>query len=220
MTDWLAAIDNYCERTGPELFSEPLNAASNAAFLIAAWLLWQRYRQTGAKDAPLVFLIAMVAVVGVGSLGFHLLATPLAMMGDVIPIMVFVLSYLSVAFRRLAKFGTVGMLIIYGLFFAAAFALERVPPELALNGSLGYVPCLAVLLVLAAALRGTPQGAHVLASAGVFALSLSLRTGDMAWCEAIPIGTHFLWHCLNGVLLFRLVRVLMPAHAKAQESVN
>ena len=30
----------------------------------------------------------------------------------------------------------------------------------------------------------------------------TLRTVDGAVCTVMPIGTHFLWHCLNAVVLF------------------
>jgi hypothetical protein len=33
---WLTPIDNYCERFGPGFWMEPLNAATNGAFLAAA----------------------------------------------------------------------------------------------------------------------------------------------------------------------------------------
>ena len=33
---WLTPIDNYCERLGPGLWAEPLNAATNGAVLAAA----------------------------------------------------------------------------------------------------------------------------------------------------------------------------------------
>lgn len=209
--DWLEAIDNYCERTGPELFSEPLNAASNAAFLIAAFLLWRRYRAAGVRDKGAAFLIVMVAVVGVGSLSFHTFANRLTMMADVIPIVVFVLSFMAVGFRRLAGLGAKGFALIYSVFFAAAFALGKLPPEMALNGSVGYLPCLMVLVVLAAICRDVQAKKSLAASAGLFTLSLVMRTGDAAWCEMLPIGTHFIWHCLNGVLLWRLVRSVMDA---------
>ena len=34
------AVDHYCERTDPGIWAEPLNALTNLAFIIAAWLLW------------------------------------------------------------------------------------------------------------------------------------------------------------------------------------
>jgi len=30
-------MDAYCERLGPGLFAEPLNALTNVSFLLAAW---------------------------------------------------------------------------------------------------------------------------------------------------------------------------------------
>ncbi len=46
---WLTPIDNYCERLGPGFRAEPLNAATNGAFLAAALyalVLWRRMRAT------------------------------------------------------------------------------------------------------------------------------------------------------------------------------
>jgi hypothetical protein len=38
--DWWAAIDSYCERTGPDFWSEPFNALSNLSFIVAAVVGW------------------------------------------------------------------------------------------------------------------------------------------------------------------------------------
>ncbi|NJN40478.1 MAG: hypothetical protein HC807_06085 [Gammaproteobacteria bacterium] len=35
-------------------------------------------------------------------------------------------------------------------------------------------------------------------------MSLTFRTLDRDLCAAIPLGTHFLWHLLNAVVLYRL----------------
>ena len=35
----MAVLDLYCERLGPGLLAEPLNAVTNGAFLVAAWRL-------------------------------------------------------------------------------------------------------------------------------------------------------------------------------------
>ena len=45
--------------------------------------------------------------------------------------------------------------------------------------------------------------------AGILAVSLGFRTVDEAVCGAVPIGTHFLWHLLNAVLLGWMIRVLV-----------
>jgi hypothetical protein len=40
----------------------------------------------------------------------------------------------------------------------------------------------------------------------VFLLSFTARTLDAQVCTAFPVGTHFLWHLLNALLLYILVR--------------
>ena len=70
--DWTATIDGYCERTGAGLWSEPLNAATNAAFLVAALVMWRR---TEGGRAPVeAALVALLALIGVGSALFHTFA--------------------------------------------------------------------------------------------------------------------------------------------------
>jgi hypothetical protein len=123
------------------------------------------------------------------------------MLGDVIPILLFVLLYIGFGFRRLAGYGVMPLLGVYGVFFAMASQLGGVPEEWAFNGSIAYAPCLMVLMALAVASRKKyPAVAKGLwGSAALFFVSLAFRSGDMAWCVGLPVGTHFLWHCLNGV---------------------
>ncbi len=60
---WFEQVDGYCERLGPGYWAEPVNAVTNAAFLIAAAVVW---RQTAGL--PLARALAIVlAVIGVGS---------------------------------------------------------------------------------------------------------------------------------------------------------
>src|SRR5215472_12061663 len=91
-----APVDNYCERTSAALGAEPVNALTNVAFLIAAWAAWRLRSKhpNPAADGILNILIAMIAVVGIGSFLFHTVATRWAEWGDVIPILVFVVVYL------------------------------------------------------------------------------------------------------------------------------
>jgi multisubunit Na+/H+ antiporter MnhG subunit len=60
-----------------------------------------------------------------------------------------------------------------------------------------------------------PTAARDLAVAGfIFAVSLTLRSIDQAVCPELPIGTHFLWHMLNAVVLYVLLRAAMRGNAK------
>ena len=92
--DWGRVIDGYCERTGPEFWSEPVNAATNAAFLIAALVM---LRRTGGRPPLAGVLIALLAAIGVGSFLFHTFATAWAATADVAPIALFVLVYVFAA---------------------------------------------------------------------------------------------------------------------------
>ena len=74
----------YCERgTNEALLAEPLNAASNISFLLAALaalvLLLRRPREERSADQSL--FIALVFLIGLGSLSFHLLADRASLLG-------------------------------------------------------------------------------------------------------------------------------------------
>ena len=135
------------------------------------------------------------------------------MMADVLPIQAFILVYIYLATVRF--FGAPAWA---GLAAAVAFVplsgLARRrdrPPVGPLNGSVGYMPVVLLIAAYALALGrrapGTARGMAV--GAGILAVSLGFRTVDEAVCGAVPIGTHFLWHLLNAVLLGWMIRVLV-----------
>ncbi len=60
------------------------------------------------------------------------------------------------------------------------------------------------------ALRRHPAAPYVFGAGLIFIVSVGFRATDRIWCQAItfmdkPIGTHFLWHTLNSIVLFLLV---------------
>jgi hypothetical protein len=68
-------MDVYCERVGPGLLAEPLNAISNVSFLLAAWAAWVLARRVGALSPGVQVLVALGVSVGVGSILWHTFAT-------------------------------------------------------------------------------------------------------------------------------------------------
>ena len=68
----------YCERLGPGLLAEPLNALSNLAFFLAAWAAWSVARRGGALDSGIAVLVGLIATIGIGSTLFHTFSTPWA----------------------------------------------------------------------------------------------------------------------------------------------
>jgi hypothetical protein len=55
-----------------------------------------------------------------------------------------------------------------------------------------------------------------LSATGVFCVSLIFRAIDPAVCPSFPIGTHFLWHVLNGLMVGLLLQLLLRAPVRLQ----
>jgi hypothetical protein len=49
----------------------------------------------------------------------------------------------------------------------------------------------------------------LLIAAGLFAVSLFFRIIDNEICPIFTYGTHFLWHILNGVVVFLAIRAFV-----------
>jgi hypothetical protein len=215
--DWSTPVDLYCERTDPSFWAEPANALTNAAFLIAAAAAFWSWRCAGGRDGPALALIGVVVAVGLGSFTFHTVATRGAALADVIPIAVFIYGYLLLALRRfLALSPTISAAILVA-FVAGAQALSWLAPPGGLNGSIDYVPALVALIVVARAAQGpTRRGLSI--AVMLFAVSLALRSVDLAACDAFPLGTHFVWHTLNAAVLYVLLRTAIEAAENAKQA--
>jgi hypothetical protein len=209
---WSAPVDLYCERINPSFWAEPLNALSNAAFLMAAAVAYGDWRRRGADVAALL-LIVTTALVGLGSFAFHTLATRGAALLDTIPIALFIHGYLYVALRRFVGVGIVLSLVIVIAFFAFTQVFTSVLPRGLLNSSVGYLPALAAMLVVGWVVRATSPGRTILAAAGIFAVSLTFRTVDLWICPSLLLGTHAIWHLLNAIVLYLLLRPTIFAGA-------
>lgn len=201
----------YCERLGPGLWAEPLNAVSNLAFFGFAWKLWRENRGGEPRIAARLRLLAgLIALVGAASLTFHTLATRWANLLDVGFIGIFNVVYLVIFLREIAQWPRPGALAAAAGFVLLDRAGAMLLPAGLLNGSGFYLPALATLAALTAyALRIAPAaGRMMLAAALVFLVSLAARTLDRSLCDVWPWGTHFVWHLLNAWVLYRLARAL------------
>lgn len=222
-----AKIFAYCERgLDPSFWAEPFNAITNFGFIIAGIFTLRELAARPSAEGKLfrTLLVGNLFVIGIGSFLFHTYATAWASAADVIPIGVFMLAYLGYA---LHCFAGLPLLIAVPALAGFAWTIERAMtvqcdaivlslPLLAktncLNGSIGYLPALAAMLMIGAwlALRRHPAAPYILGASLVFIISISFRATDRIWCQNISfidkaIGTHFLWHCCNSVVLFLLV---------------
>ncbi len=120
------------------------------------------------------------------------------------PILGFILLYVFAASRDMLglKGWQAGVAMVAFLPYAAATVpLWSMVPGL--GSSAGYMPVPVLILAYAWLLRRrVPETARGLAiGAGILLVSLLFRTLDGPICAALPLGTHFLWHVLNGIML-------------------
>ena len=212
-------IDLYCERVDAGFWSEPVNALTNIAFLVVAALAFRHWCRKGGSDPAGLALIVITSAIGLGSFAFHTLATADSSILDVVPIAAFIYGYFLLALRRFLAVPLLPALALVAGFAAISFGVPGLLPPDFLNGSGGYLPALAALIVVGA-VAGLPWASDIaaqqrqasralLAAAAIFALSLAFRSVDLALCAAFPLGTHFLWHLLNATVLHVLLRAAM-----------
>ncbi len=236
----------YCERgLDPSFWAEPVNALTNLGFFLMAALAWRELaaRPSDEPKAFRYFLVGNVAAIGAGSFVFHTYATVWSSLADVIPIGVFMLAYFAFALRRFV--GLHPILIPLAL-AGFAWSIEQAmhlqcwngqigfsldAPALqstsCLNGSVGYMPALALMLLIGGLLTARRHGAgpYVLAASVVFMVSLTFRTVDRLWCHDVilvsrSIGTHFLWHILNSIALLLLLLAAVRHGAKERRAAE
>lgn len=198
--DWTQTIDAYCERIDAAYWSEPVNALTNIAFLVAATIMWRRTAgQAGGR-----VLAAILFAIGIGSWLFHTHATAWAAAADTTPIMLFTLVYIFLANR-----------VFWGwpVWVSGIGALAYVPYTMALTPVFEALPFFTIssfywpfpVLIFAYAVllrRRHPATARNLAiGAGILCVSLTARSLDQPLCDTLPFGTHWLWHCLNALML-------------------
>ena len=197
-------LDLYCERTGPGLWAEPLNALSNAAFFVALFFAARRARRLGVLDGESVLLLVLLAAIGTGSALFHTFAVRWAAVADSAPIFLFQLVYLAVYGRRVIGLSPARTALLAGAFVAATLLGAAMLPPGLFNGSVSYLPAWLFLAGLAvyhfAAGKTAPCMLPI--AAGLLTVSLAVRSVDLALCPALPAGVHFMWHILNGAVLY------------------
>jgi hypothetical protein len=209
-------LDVYCERAGAAgLWAEPVNALTNLAFIVAAVVVGLRLARApglGWRNGGDLWLLALLlAVIGVGSGLYHTFATPWALLADVLPITLFINVYLLAFGWRVLGLRWVDLPLLWLGYQAVSFGLVAGVGADALNGSVGYLPALAFLVAFAWWLHRSrhPMWRTMVLAAALFAVSVTLRTLDPVVCGWLPVGTHFLWHLLNALLLFLLLDGLL-----------
>ena len=208
MEGLLRQVDGYCERTDFSYWAEPINAVTNLAFIIAALVMARRVQGMGMPLA--LALCAILFAIGTGSYLFHTHATIWGMLADVVPIGLFILLYLYVVHREFVGMGrwvALGATALFIPYAAIITPLLSALPFLSISNFYWSVPLL--LFIYGFGLRNRlPETARGMFLGGLLlCLSITVRSIDEMLCTALPMGTHWLWHCLNGLMLGWMIEV-------------
>jgi hypothetical protein len=209
-------IDGYCERQSqPNFFAEPLNLITNLGFIIGAVLVFiflKRNKMLIAKNFDILFLTFTLALIGVGSGAFHAIPNVITLNFDVIPIGIFIHFYLITFFIRILNLNLIKSILLVIAFIFAGYATGKYFSADTLNGTIMYVPTYFTLLIMIFVmfLKQNQLYLHLINTAIVWTFSLAARTVDMQLCPyTMNIGTHFIWHLLNAVVLYRLIMLVV-----------
>jgi hypothetical protein len=193
----------YCERTDFSYWAEPVNAVTNAAFVLAALYVWPKTR-----GVPLARLLTVIlAMIGVGSFLWHTHATGWAGLADVLPILMFILVYIFAATRDYLGASALVAGIVTLAFFPYAFGFRALFSGILPGANALYASVAVLILAYGLWLVRGATGRGLLIGAAILCASLGFRMADDAVCASFPIGTHFMWHVLNGIMLGWMILV-------------
>lgn len=209
--DWRASVDIYCERVDPSFWAEPLNAISNVAFLIAAILAASTAHKHGITHKAVWLLIVLAACIGTGSFLFHTVAEVWSGFADTIPIWLFVAIYAITSAILIGQVGWLTILIGFAALAGITTLVAMATAGLDLNGSEQYAPAVIAMLLFSAIslLKRHPVAPWYVSATVIFLISLTFRTFDMSVCANWPYGIHFMWHILNGTMIWLLLQALI-----------
>lgn len=188
-------VINYCERGDYSFWSEPLNALTNIAFLLAGLIAIRQQKK-------LSLLPVLMILIAIGSFLFHTLATRWAMFADVLPIYIFKLSFIYLYCRQVLNHNLYKVIAVFVLFFLSFYLLSFSPYSF--NGSISYFPALFLMFyfLISHASQYKRTDRYLSIATVLFILSLIFRSIDYTLCQQLKIGTHFLWHCFNAGVLY------------------
>lgn len=211
----ISQFDIYCERTASGLEAEPFNLVTNLAFIIAAWAAQRMFMK---YPAPLLkthwdfaLLIGCLFAIGIGSALWHAYPTGWTVLADVIPIILFINVFLLSFLVRVGNcngWQAAGFFLVFQL---CNYVVAAIFPRDMLNGSIAYLPAYGALLACTGYLlhTGHSLGKTFVGASVLFFISVSFRTLDNPLCPLFSLGTHFLWHLCNAMMLYLLLAALI-----------
>jgi hypothetical protein len=201
------SIDIYCERLDVGIWAEPINAVTNFAFILASIIMWIRCKNL-VEGRVLAFLLFSI---GCGSFLFHTFAQTWAAILDVTPILIFILTYIYAANRRFLVWSKRMSITGVILFLPYQFLVVSILSSIHFFGSSAqYVPVAILIFFYSALLHKSKSNLsrELFVGATILSLSIFARTIDEPLCLIVSVGTHFIWHILNAIMLAWMIEIL------------
>lgn len=204
------AVDDYCQLTGPGWDAGTVNAWSNGAFLLAALAAWRLLSiHPNAKTHVAVRALTLIAAMaGVGGYLFHRSDAPWATWGEVAPILAFMLLYVWLLLRRFFHWHFLFAIPVLALYAAAIYWLEIREPGHAPFRALNLPTLVFFLLAAIGFLMRQREAFWPMFWALVMLMASSVvGMADDAICAQLGLGRHAVWHLLDALLLYLLLRL-------------
>ncbi len=204
----------YCERVGNYFYSEPINAVSNLAFYLVAFLIFKFYKQNKVTSRSYWALFVLSLLIGTGSLLWHTLRTPITHAMDAIPIWIFFIIFIYLLLQKLSNSRKIAIALL-AIFVLLQVAISFLFPEI-LNGSIRHFANGITFGLIAVWFykKYLYISKNLLFAFSLYISAIILRTIDASVCPYFPIGTHFLWHLFNALALLFAVKLLVEIDNK------
>ena len=197
----LQPIDLYCERQNILFWSEPINALTNFFFIVfGLYLFFKTFNDKFSRVLSLELVM-----IGVFSFLFHTFANLLTAIMDTFSILIFGFTYLFGAnfwFLNLSITKSIsGILIFVPYSMLVTFFLQQFLGSM--NGSAFYYSYVFLFLGYSIYLRKKNPyvSKNLFICFFMLLISVILRSIDYKFCSNLSLGTHFLWHILNSIVL-------------------
>lgn len=198
----------YGGRITEGLWGEPLNLASDLCLVAYIVYFFLKLKREGFADTPVLTLVALGGLVGLGSLIFHGHPNKVTLQIDLIPITIFGLAYTFFSMRRFLQQPLIRSTLYTILFLLFSMAFESATRPIRVPG-IHHIPSILMLVLIGTIClrKGSDSkvGRGLLMAVGFYIAALFFRTLDLVVFRSFPLGLHFLWHictaCVIGLLL-------------------
>ena len=210
----LVHLYGVCERRDLSLLAEPANVISSFLLLIVAMALFKSYfynKEVRQKPIPDIHILtACVFFIGVASMTFHMVPSYYTELADIIFIVFFIIVYFTSVLVRVTGLNWFQVVVALIAFFSVTKLLVSNFPN-AMNDSIAYLSSMGALIFTAIYLniKRRYSARSYLLAAVIGCVSLFFRVIDNEICEYFSIGTHFMWHSLNSILIYIIMMQLI-----------